>query len=271
MGRGHRMFRCAVPEALLESRELLTSAAAIDLPAPLTSQVASTAPGDLFHRNGVNGLNLHKAFVNQMTDRFNISRDAASRISESFLVFEQAFLSSLPGSPPISKPLGAPAMPPTLPNLLADMKSQVIAALTTLHVPTNQVRPSLVKAPKFTALPGKALIPYALAQIDQMGTELSGLSAGIGPNGPSSGTRTSINSAISATFNAIINALAEFSLHPNLFQQPSDFYINPQAHFSVGFSDVPARSAPGFFVRGPGGQLLPGAILHPHLPLSQQV
>lgn len=268
MSRGRRMFRCAVLEALLEPRELLSGAAAIDLPAPTVAQVAGSPAGNLFHRNGINGLKLRKAFVNQMNDRFRISRDATHRVSESFQVFQQAFLAALSGSPSSSPPLGAPAMPPTLPNLLADMKRQITAALSTLEVPTNQVRPSFFKAPRFSQLPGEALIPYALAQVDQMGASLGGLPVTGGPSGPSSATQSALESATSSAFNAIINAVAEFSLHPNLFRSPSDFYINPDAQFPIGFDDIPAKAAAGFFVRGPGGRILPGATLHPHQPLA---
>jgi hypothetical protein len=42
--------------------------------------------------------------------------------------------------------------------------------------------------------------------------------------------------------------------------------LNPYVTFNLSFSGAPASSAPGYFLRGPGGAILPGATLHPHAP-----
>ncbi len=64
--------------------------------------------------------------------------------------------------------------------------------------------------------------------------------------------------AVDTAFNNILNAVAEYSIHPNLFLQPQNFYINPQAKFTIPFSGTPAQKAPGVYVLGPNGVPLPG-------------
>jgi hypothetical protein len=71
--------------------------------------------------------------------------------------------------------------------------------------------------------------------------------------------------ALNQAINAIFNALAESSIHPNLFRSPSDFYISSNVQFTINSTGAPADSSPGFFVRGPHGVILPGAPPRPAL------
>src|SRR5436309_2053868 len=87
MGRGRRCIAIGVDTAGLERRDLLS------LTAPLASQTGpTTALPDVFHRNGINGLKIHKAFDVQMNDRFAKATDSAHRVFEAFTVFNQAYL-----------------------------------------------------------------------------------------------------------------------------------------------------------------------------------
>ena len=72
--------------------------------------------------------------------------------------------------------------------------------------------------------------------------------------------------ARAATTADAFNAVAEPRLHPGLFLTPADFYLNPNVSFDITFNGTPADQGNGFFIRGPGGAILPGAILHPHAP-----
>jgi hypothetical protein len=178
-------------------------------------------------------------------------------------VFHQAYLVAAGALPPPAVPLGNPAMPPTLANLLSDMRQQVTFGLSTIEIVSSQMSPSQVKEPKFTPLAFRSLVPFALIQIDAMGQKLAALPVQFPANSVAS---TQANLALNQAYNAILNAIAEYSLHPNLFVKPSDYYLNPNVTFTIDFDGTPAKTAAGFFVRGPGGNLIPGATLHPSLP-----
>ena len=103
-----------------------------------------------------------------------------------------------------------------------------------------------------------------MAQIDTAGAAIAELPPVNGPNGTLvTGNPVPI---LNVAANAIFNALAETSIHPNLFLNPSNFYLNPNVGFPISFTGIPADAAPGFFIRGPHGVILPGATLHPHFP-----
>ena len=85
-----------------------------------------------------------------------------------------------------------------------------------------------------------------------------------GPSGKA--TQGDPTPAVNYAVNSILNAIAETSIHPLLFNQPGDFYLNPYVTFTVTFSGAPAETAPGYFIRGPHGTILPGATLHPYGP-----
>ncbi|HEV3163242.1 MAG TPA: hypothetical protein VGZ22_04320 [Isosphaeraceae bacterium] len=250
-------------DAELERRDLL-SLAGLQHPTTLTQTLGPrnaladpngrAVSGNLFHQNGINGLKIHKSFDNQMNYRLSNATDMGHRVFEAFSVFNEAYF-GVPSSPE----LGAPAVPPTLPNLLADLSQQVALAVTTIQIGSNQAGPSLVRAPKFSLRPFDGLIPFAQAQIEGMGNTLATLPANGGPQG--SATAAQATAAINQADNAILNGLAEYTLHPNLFVNPSDFYISPNVSFTTSFDGNPTQAGPGYFVRGPGGQTLPGAPL----------
>jgi hypothetical protein len=262
-----KAFRFSFQDAALEQRELLSAAPATADVAPLTTQQAPEAlpPINFFHKQGINGLRLKRTFTRPMNYRLSLSKTMTNRIAQSFQVFQQAYFIAAGAEAQPAVPLGNPAMPPTLPNLLNDMVRQVAAALSTIEITNSQAGPSLVKERKFAPLSLNALVPFSLEQIDLMGQTLAGLPSTFAAGSP---TSKAVNAAINKAYNAILNAVAEYSLHPGLFLSPADFYLNPNISFTINFTSTPAAAAPGYFVRGPGGVLLPGALLHPHLPVQ---
>jgi hypothetical protein len=247
----------------LERRELLSRAGLPQPPAELSSRAVADAsapmsdtsspPQNLFHGNGINGLILHKAFVNQMNDRLNASKNATHLLWEAFQVFSQGY-TSLVGPPATGGSAGTPA---TLASLLADLDREVSSALSTREVVNTQQSPSAAKAPTFSPFAFQALVPFARIQIARMTQVLALL-----PPVPQA------TAAMNTAYNALLNSVAEFSLHPNLFQKPSDYYLNETIFFPITFDGNPATSAAGYFVRGPGGALLPGAMPHRHVPAA---
>jgi hypothetical protein len=259
MARSRNTLPGAGVDACLERRALLSHAGLPATPAELSqatggasasSSAQEAATGNLFHQNGISGLKLHKAFVNQMNDRLNTAATMTNLVFDAFQVFSQGY-AKLVGPPP------AGGSPPTLAGLLADLDREVASALSTKEIVTSQVTPSMAKAPTFSPFAFQALVPFARIQIAQMAQALA----------PLPPLATAIE-AMNTAYNAILNSVAEFSLHPNLFRQPSDYYLNPAIFFPITFHGNPATAAVGYFVRGPGGALLPGAILHPHLPVQ---
>jgi hypothetical protein len=259
MARRHG-YRVAFDDPQLERRELLSR----DGLAPVPALVGSASPAphpagfDVFHHDGINGLILHQHFVDRLNDRLQTSSDQAARVLQAFLVFETSY-SQLPVNPPSGY------SGPTATSLLTDLRTQVDYALSHHEILTNRPRPSQRKGPKVSPLAPRALIPYVDAQIGQLGATLSTTPPVPGPDGRlvTANPIPAINEAINASF----NALAETSIHPNLFRSPSDFYISPDIQFDLNSTGAPARSSPGYFIRGPHGAILPGANLHPHVPL----
>jgi hypothetical protein len=108
-------------------------------------------------------------------------------------------------------------------------------------------------------------VPFSVQAIAQMEETLASLPPVAGSNGNL--TQGDPTAAVNTAINTIFNAVAEFTVHPNLFQSPGDFSLNPYANFTIASAGTaPAQSAPGFFIRGPHGVILPGATLHPHAP-----
>ncbi len=252
--------RVAFDDPQLERRELLSGNGLAPVPA-ITGSVSPTPHPvgfDVFHHDGINGLTLHQHFVDRLNDRLQTSSDQATRVTQAFRVFE-ASDSQLPVNPPPGY------SGPTATSLLTDLQNQVDYALSHHEVLTNRPRPSQRKSLKVSPLAPRALIPYADDQIRQLGATLAATPPVLGPDG-SLVTANPIP-AINKAINAIFNALAETSIHPKLFQSPSDFYISPDVQFNINSTGIPAQSSPGYFIRGPHGEILPGATLHPHLPL----
>jgi hypothetical protein len=272
MGRGRSRFRFRSQREDLERRDLPAVAALVASPDPSLTPV----PANLFHRNGINGFQLDKPFIDLMSARNTVAREVANRISQAFQVFAAnyplapvnhpggGFGTPSPSAPQPTPVLGNPTMPITVPNLLGDLTHFVTLALSTYEVLTSEVRPWQENAPKYTPRAQLALIPFAQAQIAQLGATLAAAKPVVGPQGKL--VNPDPTPALNATANAILNAVAENTLHPALFLTPNDFYLNPNVKFTYTFTSVPAQAAPGFFIRGPGGAFLPGATLHPHAP-----
>src|SRR5262249_52126947 len=141
---------------------------------------------------------------------------------------------------------------------------EVAIALTRREGLSTQASVSERTSIRFAPLAPKALVPFADAQIDTMAAALEQLPPVTG----SGGTLTQGNPtpAVDTAVNAILNAVAESTVHPLLFNTPSDYYLNPYVTFTVAFNGTPAQSAPGYFIRGPHGAILRGATLHPYAP-----
>src|SRR5262249_25264414 len=143
-------------------------------------------------------------------------------------------------------------------------KQQVATAEIRRESFGNRETPSQQTSLKLSPLAPIALVPFSDAQIDQMAAALAKLPPVAGPDETlmQADPTPTVNRAV----NAVVNAIAETSVHPLLFLKPDDFYLNPNITFTLSFSGTPAASAPGFFIRGPHGKILPGATLHPHAP-----
>ena len=255
MGRRRLNLSVDLVEARLECRELMSRGDSLPV---VAAQSAHPRGGtNLFNQNGINGLVLHKSFVNRLNDRLQRSSDQALRVTQAFQVF-QASYQQLPVNPPPG------STGPTLDSLVSTLKREVAIGLTRRELLKQRASPSNLKAIKNSPLAPVALIPFADAQIDKMSATLSQLPPVTGPDG------TLVNGdstpAVNYAVNSILNGLAETTMHPKLFLNPSDFYLNPYIQFDVTFVGAPAEAAPGYFIRGPRGQILPGATLHPYAP-----
>jgi hypothetical protein len=239
----------------LEPRALLSRPDGLPAPAAVIDHQAGGR--NLFHSNGINGLVLHRTFVNRLNDRLNNSKDQTTRAIQAFQVFTAGF-QQLPVNPPPG------SSGPTLASLVATLKQEVAVALTRREGLSTQASVSERTSIRFAPPAPVALVPFADAQIDTMAAALQQLPPAAGSGGAlvPGNPAAAVNQAV----NAIVNAVAETSIHPLLFNQPGDFYLNPHITFSLSFSGTPAASAPGYFIRGPHGTILPGATLHPYAP-----
>jgi hypothetical protein len=255
MGRRRQRFSPGLDDAQLERRALLSQA-----PAPATAAaVGSVHAGErnLFHQNGINGLDLHRTFVNQLNSRLTISKDQTTRIIQAFGAFKTSY-----GQLTVNPQPGA--MVTTLAGLVATLKQQVATAEIRRELATEAPTLSEQRSITISPLAPVALVPFSEAQIDKMAATLAEQPPVSGPNGalaPADPT-----AAMNTAVNAILNAMAETSVHPLLFLKPVNFYLNPNIKFTLSFSGTPAQAAPGFFIRGPHGTILPGATLHPFAP-----
>jgi hypothetical protein len=254
MRRRRTRFSLELVDPQLEPRVLMSR------PHSMTAAAvgATQAEGrNLFHHNGINGLVLHRTFVNRLNDRLNTSKDETTRVTQAFQAFTTSF-KALPVAP------SPGASGPTLNSLVATLKQEVAIALIRREGLSFQQTPSEQTSIKISPLAPVALVPFADAQIDKMAESLEQLPPVKGPSGKA--TQGDPTPAVNYAVNSILNAIAETSIHPLLFNQPSDFYLNPNVTFTVTFSGAPASTASGYFIRGPHGAILPGATLHPYAP-----
>jgi hypothetical protein len=226
---------------------------------PVVADVSAPRTGgvNLFHHDGIDGLKLHKNFVNRLNDRLSTSSSQTTRVIQAFQVFATSE-AALPVNPPPS------ATDSTLESLVATLKQDVATAEIRRELFTSRLSPSQQTSIKLSPLAPIALVPFSDAQIDQMAATLAKLPPVVRPDGTLA--QANPTPTVNVAVNAIVNAIAEASVHPLLFLKPENFYLNPNVMFTLSFSGTPASSAPGFFIRGPHGAFLPGATLHPHAP-----
>jgi len=224
--RNRRRFQPEAPT--LERRELLAR--------PPLVHAAALGVG-VFDQRGVSSSVLHKAFVNHLNLRLSISASQAHLVFEAFQVFKQGYA---------APPPAAGGRGPALDALLGQLDGHLADALSRYELTTARVGPSVQQSRKFSPEEQQALVPFARAQVQRLGAALAG-----GPADPTP--------ALNVAYNAIMNALAEYSVHPTLFRNPGDFYLNPRANFTTSFDGTPASGTPGVFLLGPGGVPLAGA------------
>ncbi len=258
MERRRYRFRFDARDMILEHRDVLS-------PFGIGTGVGQLA----FKPPIVRPQNFHHQIVGSLAVRLTKSAATAVRINGAFQAFVQNYLgipvanqgttnsSSATGS---TVPVGTIPSPPTLDNFIAQLDQQVAIALSTFVPTTNRIQPSVRNGPRTAPRAQQALIPFAQAQIAQLGQTL----AANPPTFDSSGNLTSLApyNAVNKAFSAIMNSVAEYSIHPNLFVSASDFYINPAARFSIPFTSTPANAAPDYYLRGSHGVLLPGTNGH---------
>lgn len=290
-------FRFRPQTAGLERRELLAHRGAVPLPLP-------PLVVGRFHNDGVNGTQLDKSFVDRYRVRNRSSRQMAQRLSEAFQAFAQNYLGVpanlqtglssdlggsavnlqnpggnntsspstgsaiavgneiIPGSTLV--PVGTIPNPSTLENFVAQLTQQVDVALSTLPLSAfaGQVNPSVRDGLRVSPLANRALVPFANQQIAQMGQDLADIPVLL----PDGSRNPAALDVVNATYNSILNAVAQNTVHPHVFTNPSTFYLNPNVSYKITSSQAPIQAGPGFFTRGPNGQFLPGAPLHPYAP-----
>lgn len=213
--------------------------------------------------------NLSQHSLRVIQGRLASSGLATSLVFQAFQVFSQNALGQIPlttgpaqvkfpastgaegGRPSTTLPAGVTVgtKPASfaLPNLVSQFKEQLSEALSTYQFSSPRPQPYQLLLPKRAPVTGAVLIPYAMEQVNAY-------AAGLTPN-PAGGAVATPQALTSLenTYSNILNAVAEFSVHPKLFRSTSDFYANPLAHFKKSFSGIPA-SFPGFFAHGPGGR-----------------
>jgi hypothetical protein len=283
MARRKNRIRFEPSDPSLERRELLAHVG-------LAPRPAQTGP--IHPLVAVDPNQQHKNFINTLSIRLTISGQQTHRINEAFQAFGYNYLNrpirltgnsgvfsdgqgneppqgqsgsgQVQAGPVLNRrlPVGNLPMPPTLANGLAQLDQQTALALSTFQVVSNRIQPTVRSAPKFTPLAQQALIPFAHQQIVELGAVLEAHPPVLAPDGTLVDPTPLI--ALETAYNNILNAVAENSMHPTLFQSPGDFFINPKVRFTLDFDGVPARKGPGFFNRGPGGVLLtsPGGGRH---------
>lgn len=268
---GRHPFRPDCVGSQLEPRELLSGTPSAPVSAPLNlstaenvaiaADIAASQAGgspNLFHQNGISGTAQKTQFTHRLNGRLRVSAHQADSVTAAFRAFKAADL-QLVINPPAGTPPG-----PTQPALLANLKTQVDFAVTHDVVPANANKPLVLRGLKMSKLQQLSVLPFADTQLATLDATLAKMANVPGPNGTM--TPADPTNALNIAVNGILNAVAEQSIHPNLFQAPSDFYLTPNFLFTINFKGAPAASSLGFFVRGPHGALLPGAPVPANYP-----
>jgi hypothetical protein len=279
--RLRKRFRLEFVDPQLERRELLDAGGLTLTPADIAAAVASSESTDtsatsaelaaaaatsgtsnLFNQNGVKpgkngGLVFSSQFKNQLNSRLRISADQAADVNALFKAFATTY-SQLTIKPP------PPPGSPTLSGLLTALTNDIDFVLSHHVKPAQLGRLNTLRFQPASSLAMQSLVPFANIQLAQLGKLLAATPPVPGPNG--STVPANPIPTINIADNAILNSIAEQSVHPNLFSTPGTFYLNPTVFFTVDFKGAPANAALGYFVYGPGGVLLPGAPVPPNTP-----
>jgi len=262
------------PDVLsLEDRKLMTSGGIVHHAARLPT------PAVIHPLDALNPPQ-HQPFIAVFGFRRSVGASQSRRVSEAFQAFANHLLgipvtiSGVPGTfggnagptgggptspgqgqqigPSIDNvAIGTVPSPFTLPNSIAQLSGQVTRAVSTIENDSTHTVNTFQKGPRHARFAYQALVPFAQAQVEQLGAYLTVHPPKVNPDGTLA-TPDSLT-AINTAFNAIENAIAETVSHPKLFTQPSDFFINPRVNFKLPFSGDPLSQGPGFFGVGPHG------------------
>ncbi len=245
-------------EGMLEPRDLLSH-----VPAGWAA-IAEVRAERLAHQPVLGPATFHKATIETLKVRLSTSSTVTIQINNAFQAFTQNYLKvpvSAQGTNlriPLAAigntanlQIGTIPSPPTLNNYIQLLNQQISQALSLLQFTTNRVQPSLQNAPRFTPRAQDSLIPFAQTQLSELEQYLQTNPPVYNQDGTlaNSGPIDAVNRA----FNAILNSVGEYSVHPTLFTKPSDFYINPNVHFKIPYTSTPANDMPNVFILGPGG------------------
>lgn len=232
----------------------------------------------------------HSPLIRTLAIREYYATQATTRINQAFQLFEQnalgipvkinglgqntvgtgtnpsqsvAFrqLDDGPVVPLVGVPAGTVPHPATYATFFGQLTAFTDSALTTYVARTYRQYPSIRVAPNFSPRAQDILVPFANAQLAQAEQIFKADPPIFDPT-----TGKLLNQApreaVGAAFNSILYAVGEYSVHPNLFTSPSDFYVDPSFTFKIPFLGNPAASIPNVFGRGPGGIVLPGGAPH---------
>jgi hypothetical protein len=250
-----------------------------DNPSAIGPPLANAQPSVIMPRT-----DFHKPLIMTLSIREANATQAAARVSQAFQLFEQnalgiqVKLSGLPQSgtgtgvpespkfrqldsgpsvPSLTAPAGTVPFPDTYETLFLQLATFTNSALTTYVARTNRQYPSIKAAPNYSPRADAILVPFADQQIARAEQQFLANPPVFDPTTGKLQDQAP-KQAVEAAFNSIMYALGEYTVHPNLFTQPSDFYVDPSFTFKIPFTSDPAGSIPNVFGRGPGGVVLPG-------------
>ncbi len=240
--------------------------------------IANAHPSPIMPRT-----DFHHVFLNTLRVREYYATQAANRLSQAFQLFEQNALGIPPklnglpqrgpgtpvpaefrqlktgqSVPVVSVPAGTLPTPDTYQAYFNQLTAFTHSALTTYVARTYRQYPSIRTDPNFSPRAQNILVPFAntqLAQAEQI------FMANQPVFDPTTGAlqNPEPRQAIEAAFNSILYAVGEYTVHPNLFVNSSDFYVDPSYTFKIPYTSDPAAVIPNVYGRGPGGVALPGA------------
>lgn len=233
----------------------------------------------------------HSPYTQTLFSREQNATQTAARISQAFQLFEQNALgippkinglaqagtgTGVPTTPQfrqlfdgpkvplVNVPAGTVPYPATYQAFFGQLKAFTDSAVSTFVIRIFRVQPSVHNAPRFSPRALKILGTYADAQIAQAEQDFL---ANPPVFNPLTGQleNQAPKQAVEAAFNNILYAVGEYTVHPNLFTSPADFYVDPGFTFKIPYLSDPAQDIPNVYGRGPGGVVLPGGQVPPRL------